>query len=59
MTGKTGLGGEGGSTDVPFWIAWAVCSNFSKAKRKGGGGEGWLVQNVREDEEKQERSLRA
>jgi hypothetical protein len=40
MTGKTGLCGEGGSTDVPFWIARAVCSKSSKAERKGKEGIG-------------------
>ena len=50
MTGITGLGGEGGPTDVPFWIAWAVCSKFSKAEISGS----WLVKNDREDEEEQD-----
>lgn len=34
MTGLTGLGGEGGSSDVPLWIALAVCSNLSEAERE-------------------------
>lgn len=47
MMGLTGLGGEGGSTDVPFCIALAVCLNSSEAGRGKGERKKWLVKNAR------------